>query len=327
MNEKIKYVIFALLIIVFIVAVVLKVTLLSQNKVEEPKEVIINEGYIDDITPATGGSIRDNPDVSVISVPSGELKVYFFDVGQADAIFVQNNDSCMLIDAGNNPDGKYISKYLRKELGIKKIDYLIGTHPHEDHIGGLDIIIEDFDIGTFYMPDRSVDNKSYTDVVKYAKEKDLKILSPTVGTKFKIGTALCEVMTKNDNAEDINESSIVIEVNFGENKFLFTGDIESEAESSRRWNDVDVLKVSHHGSKYATGEGFLKQVKPEIAVIMCAKDNDYYYPHEAVLKRLENINCKDVYITSEEGTILLTSDGKNITEKSFPQLTFDGNKQ
>ena len=274
----------------------------------------------------------DNYEVESTVIPeeipsvSGELKVYFLDVGQADCIFVQNNDSCMVIDAGNNPDGKYVSKYLRKELGIKRIDYLIGTHPHEDHIGGLDILIQDFEIGTLFMPDRETDNKSYTDVIKYANESGIKGVSPSIGTKFNVGSAICEIMTKNDNAEEINDTSIVVELTYGNNKFLFTGDMLEDEERSRTWNDIDVLKVSHHGSTYSTKDEFLKQAKPEIAVIMCGKDNSYYYPHEAVLQRLEKNGCNEIYITSKEGTILLTSDGTKIVEKSLPQLDFDGNK-
>ena len=273
---------------------------------------------------------ENNESQEVVDQPldvSGDLLVYFLDVGQGDAIFVQNGNSCMVIDAGNNPDGKYISKYLRKELGIKRIDYLIGTHPHEDHIGGIDILIQDFEIGTLYMPDRKVEAKCYTDVVKYANEAGLKSISPTVGTTFKLGDAVCEIMTKNDNAEEINDTSIVVQLTFGNNKFLFTGDILEDAEKSRTWNDIDVLKVSHHGSTYSTNESFFKQTKPEIAVIMCGKDNDYHYPHKAVLERLEANNCQNVYITSNDGTFFLISDGNTIsvTQNALPNTDFDGN--
>ena len=256
---------------------------------------------------------------------SSELKVYFFDVGQGDSIFVQNGEYCMLIDAGNNPDGKYISKYLRKTLGISKIDYLIGTHAHEDHIGGTDIIIEDFDIGTFYMPDTTSNIKSYNDVLDWAKKKDLKVTSPDVGTKFNLGEAKCEVMAKMDNREEENENSIVIEVTFGNEKFLFTSDMENVNEDTRNWNDVDVLKVAHHGSTYTNSAKFLKEVKPEIAVVTCGKNNDYYYPHEAVLKRLNQVGCKDIYVTADEGTILITSDGNSNKVECFKDLSFDGN--
>ena len=254
-----------------------------------------------------------------------ELKVYFFDVGQGDSIFVQNGDECMLIDAGNNPDGKYISKYLRKTLGIEKINYLIGTHSHEDHIGGMDIIIEDFDIGTFYMPDSTATNKTYKDVISWANKKNLQIESPKIGATFKVGKAECEIMEKGDNSEDENENSIIVELRFGNQKYLFTADMEVANEISRKWNDIDVLKVAHHGSTYTSSMDFLKEVKPEIAIITCGKDNEYYYPHEAVLKRLKEVGCDNIYITAELGTILITSDGLSNKVDSFREPMFDGN--
>ena len=252
------------------------------------------------------------------------LTVMFFDVGQGESIFVENNGQTMLIDAGNNPDGKYISRFLRNELEIDKIDYLICTHAHEDHIGGIDIIIEDFDIGTFYMPDKGQDIKSYNDVIKWANNKNVAIASPAVGSKFNVGNAVCEVMTQNNKSEELNETSIVVELTFGAKKILFTGDMEETNEQSRKWNDIDVLKVAHHGSKYTTTAPFLAQVKPEYAIISCGRDNDYYYPHEAVLKRLEEVGCENIYTTAEDGTIILLTDGKNI-EISTVDMNFDGN--
>ena len=254
------------------------------------------------------------------------LKVYFFYVGQAESIFVQNGNSCMLIDAGNNEDGEKLSEYIKNDLGIKKIDYLIGTHAHEDHIGGTDVIIKDFEIGRFFMPNRSTTFRTYKDVVSEAKKKNIDIESPKVGTKFKIGEAECEIMTQNDDAEEINDTSIVIQLSFGKHKFLFTGDIEESVERSREWEDIDILKVAHHGTTYASKNNFLKQVKPEIAVIMCGKENDYHYPHDAVRSRLAKNDCKEIYITSEKGTIIMQSDGSKITTECRSDLDFDGNK-
>jgi competence protein ComEC len=263
--------------------------------------------------------------VSGETLLSGDtLKVIFFDVGQGESIFVENKGSKMLVDAGNNPDGKYISKYLRKELNLTKLDYLICTHAHEDHIGGIDIIIEDLDIGTFYMPDKGQDVKSFNDVINWAGKKNLAIVSPAIGTKFKVGDAVCEVMTQNNSSEELNETSIVIELTYKNKKILLTGDMEPANEQSRSWNDIDVLKVAHHGSKYTTTDTFLAQVKPEYAIISCGKNNDYYYPHEAVLKRLKDVGCKNIYTTAEEGTIVLITDGENI-EISSMDKSFDGN--
>lgn len=266
------------------------------------------------------GKEEQNPEIN------STLEVYFFYVGQGEATFIKNDEHTMLIDAGNNPDGKNISKYLRNKLNIKKLDYLIATHSHEDHIGGIDIIIEDFNVEHFYMPAQTSDNKSYTDVIEWANKKKLDVVSPSIGTKFNLGDAKCEIMSKDDNTEDLNESSIVLQLTFGNQKFLFTGDMEATNEESRRWEDIDVLKVSHHGSTYTSTQDFLKQVKPEIAVISCGKNNDYYYPHEAVLKRLQDVGCDKIYVTSEVGTVLIKCDGKSCKVETLKDIDLDGNK-
>ncbi len=266
---------------------------------------------------------KDNNEPQIVD-DTNNLVVYFFDVGQADSIFVENKGFTMLIDAGNNPDGKYISKYLRNTLNIDKIDYLIGTHAHEDHIGGMDIIIEDFEISHFFMPMQKVESKTYNDVIEWAGKKDVDVVSPQLGREFYLGDAVCKIMTKDDETEDLNASSIVVELTYKEKKFLFTGDMEAETEASRTWDDVDVLKVGHHGSTYASSVDFLNQVKPEIAVISCGRDNDYYYPHEAVLKRLEDVGCEEIYITMNDNTIIITTDGNDINIQK-QAIILDGN--
>lgn len=256
-------------------------------------------------------------------INGSELQIYFLDVGQADSIFVYNENESMLIDAGNNPDGKLICDYLKK-LGITKIDYLVGTHPHEDHIGGLDDVINSFEIGTLYMPKKSATTKTFEDVLDAIQDNNLKAKSPKIGSVFNVGNAECKVMTIDDDAEDANLSSIGIEMTFGTQKYLFTGDMEKKNEKDRSWNDIDVLKVAHHGSSTSSCEEFLQQTKPEFAIISCGKGNDYGHPHKEVMKSLEEIDC-DVYRTDLLGTILLKSDGiKNKFE--FLDVSLDGNE-
>lgn len=260
--------------------------------------------------------------ISSTEVNENDLYIYFLDVGQAESILVLNNNETMLIDAGNNEDGKLICEQI-ESMGIKRIDYLIGTHPHEDHIGGLDNVINTFDIGTIYMPKKSSTTKTYEDVIDAIAGKGRKVSSPKIGTTFKIGNAICEVMTIDNNAEDANLTSICIEMIYGTQKYLFTGDMETANEKTRSWNDIDVLNVAHHGSSTSSSKAFLDQIKPEIAIISCGKDNDYGHPHKEVLNRLEKIDC-EVYRTDMMGTILLRSDGTK-NEIEYLNISLDGN--
>lgn len=267
-------------------------------------------------------SLAGSNQITATQVDGNDLYIYYLDVGQADSILVYNNDECMLIDAGNNADGKLICDYL-KTLGVTKIDYLIGTHPHEDHIGGLDDVIKSFTIGTIYMPKKSSTTKTFEDVLDAISNKNLKVNSPKVGSTFKIGNALCEVMSIENNADEANLASICIEMTYGTQKYLFTGDMEVENENSRSWNDIDVLKVAHHGSTSSSSEEFLDQTQPEIAIISCGENNDYGHPHKEILERLEKMDC-DVYRTDLKGTILLKSNGTtNVLE--FLDVSLDGN--
>ena len=246
------------------------------------------------------------------TVLSDKLEVDFIDVGQADSILVSNKNETMLIDAGNNENGNDVVKYI-KEKGITKINYLVGTHPHADHIGGLDDVINsDLEIENVYMPKIQTNTKTFEDVLDALKNKNLKVTAPKKGDSFKIGDANCDVMTDSilDN-ENLNLSSIVIKLNYGEKTFLFMGDAESENEKTISWPKVDVLKVGHHGSNTSSSQNFLNQVKPEYAIIMAGKDNSYGLPKQKILDRLTKIEAK-IFRTDELGTITVISDGKTI---------------
>ena len=208
-------------------------------------------------------SIKDK-----IITDDSKLNILFLDVGQADCEVVLCDNKVLMIDAGNTYDGKNIVNGL-KELGIEKIDYLIGTHAHEHHVGGISYIIDSFEIDNFYMPKyNNIDFKFYDKVINSAKNKSLEIKSANIGDKFELGKASFEIMNVDNNMpENINDSSIVVELTYGDLKYLFMADSEETSEKSRSWDDVDLLKVGHHGSSSSTSEEFLNQTLPEISVI------------------------------------------------------------
>mgnify|MGYP002449900993 CR=1 FL=1 len=243
------------------------------------------------------------------------LIVYFIDVGQADSILIKNQDDTLLIDAGNNEDGQDVVNFI-KGKGITKLNYVIGTHPHEDHIGGLDDVINsDIQIEKVLMPKMQTNTKTFEDVLDAIQNKGLKITAPKKGDTYTLGDASLEVMTDSiENKKNLNLSSITLLMKYGNNSFLFMGDAETKNEEARSWPQTNVLKVGHHGSNTSSSEDFLKQINPTYAVIMAGKNNSYGLPKQKILDRLAKIGAK-VYRTDEEGTIMMISNGNNIEVK------------
>lgn len=256
-------------------------------------------------------NIEENIDGNVDT--EGELlKVSFLDVGQADSILINANNKYMLIDAGNNEDGEKLVMYL-KSLGIEKFDYVVGTHAHEDHIGGMDNIIDSFDIGTFYMPDVITTTKTFEDVLDSLEKKNLNFDTPQIGSTFDLGKAKIETIYVGKDSKNLNNSSIILKLTYGNVSFLFTGDIESDVEKALLNKDIesDVLKVAHHGSNTSSSNAFLKKVNPKYAIISVGTGNSYGHPKSVILDRLEKLGTK-IYRTDELGTIIVTTDGEKI---------------
>lgn len=243
-----------------------------------------------------------------------DFEAHFIDVGQGDCILLRSEGESMLIDAGNNKDGDAVVQYL-KNVGITSLDYIVGTHPDADHIGGLDLVINSLQIGKVYMPKKEHTTKTFEDVLLAVQNKGLKITAPKVGDMIQLGSASIMVMGPAVTYEDNNNNSIVLKVVHGKNSFLLTGDAELEAELDELSSGMDlsatVLKVGHHGSHSSTSKDFLEAVHPTYAVISCGVDNSYGHPHIETLNYL-NEGQVEVYRTDLSQTIIMTSNGKEI---------------
>lgn len=250
------------------------------------------------------------------------LKVHFIDVGQGDATLIQqiNQDNTynMLIDAGNNGDGEYLVEYL-KDQGVKTLDYIIGTHPHSDHIGGLDDVIKGFQVGAIIMPKVMANTRTFEEVMEAVSDKGLSITSPVPGTSYPLGEAEFTILAPNsDDYASLNDYSIANRLVFGSNSFIFTGDAEalSEEEILNNFNKrdlaSDVFKLAHHGSSTSNTEDFLEAINPSYGIISCGQDNSYGHPHREIMAQLKARNIL-VFRTDLHGTIVINSDGKDIS--------------
>lgn len=259
-----------------------------------------------------------------------QLSVDFIDVGQGDSILICSGGQSMLVDAGTNESGKTVLNFLRNK-GIKKLDYAVGTHPHADHIGGLDDVIRGIDTDSLLMPNAVTDTKTFNDVLDAAESRNLSITVPEEDDEFSLGASRVTVLSKNkEQSDNLNNSSLILKIVYGDFSLLLTGDAEKEAEkqllSDKKDVSADVLKVGHHGSETSTSGNFLKAVSPKCAVISCGKNNDYGHPHEKTLKKLEKQGT-EVYRTDISGTISLfaDSDGRfSVSVKGKTERTFNG---
>lgn len=252
-----------------------------------------------------------------------ELSVHYIDVGQGDSIYIASGDEGMLIDCGESGDTDRVISYL-DNMGVSKINYVVGTHPHSDHMGGMSKIVEHFEIGEMIIP--HIDD-SDTPTTKYFErflnacaEKNLSLTEAELGRKITLGDAELKIISPNSpDYSNINNYSIGLIMHHGENSFIFTGDAEKLAEEEmiekNLLEDIDVYKVGHHGSDTSSSMDFLSVIKPDYAVISCGEGNSYGHPNDITIENLSKFTDK-IYRTDLMGTIVFTSDGKSLDVKT-----------
>ena len=266
--------------------------------------------------PAQAEVQRPSDTESLTPLPEGStFSVHYIDVGQADAALVLCDNEAMLIDGGNAADSSLIYSYLQK-LSLTHLTYIVCTHPHEDHVGGLAGALNFATVDHALAPVTSYDSRPYESFVKYLDEQGVSITVPSAGEVFELGSAMVEVLGPVKTSTDPNNLSIVLRIVYGNTSFLFTGDAEREEEQdildAGYILQSTVLKVGHHGSANSTTYPFLREVMPEYAVISVGADHSYGHPTEDTLSRLRDADVT-VYRTDIQGNVICSSDGQTVS--------------
>ncbi len=264
----------------------------------------------------TGCTLPISEPASSGAASSDYLRVHFIDVGQADCALIQCGDEFMLIDGGNPSDSSRVVSYLLSQ-GVEELKMVVGTHPHSDHIGGLAGVLAVFPTEMVLSPTTTYGSKAFDKFMYYIDQQGLEVTIPSPGDTYTLGSATVTVLGPvKTSYEDVNNTSIVLMIQLGNSRFLFTGDMEAQAErdllDSGADVKADVLKVGHHGSHSSTTYRFLREVAPTYGVISVGKDNSYGHPHEEPLSRLRDADVT-VYRTDLMGNIVAFTDGENIT--------------
>ena len=282
-----------------------------------------------------GAQALSGPSPSLVLKMAGEsgrsvLTLHFIDVGQGDSTLIEQDGHFMLLDAGERDKGESVISYL-KEQGVTTLDYVIGTHPHSDHIGGMAEVIQSFDVKKVILPAKEHTTKTYENLLDSIAERKLKVTLPKVGNSYELGNASFRIIAPvSSYGEDLNDWSVGIRLTYGETHFVLCGDAEKKAERDmcRTGEDLsaNLLKLSHHGSRTSSSEVFMDRVNPDYGVISCGRNNDYGHPHKETLEMLAKRGIQ-VLQTDELGTIVAVSDGSGISFPENPQTDSQGRKK
>lgn len=260
-----------------------------------------------------------NPFAKPVPV-DGVCRVHYIDVGQGDCELIECDGKYMLIDAGENGHETEVLNYLNS-LKITKLDYVVVSHHHSDHIGGMAEVLKEFEVTNVIMPrlkeSQEPTNSTYKAFINALEASNTKVISAKPGATYELGGGKVEILGPvTVDVEDLNSTSVVMRFDYGSTSFLFTGDAETDEEKSVLENganvDCDVLKVGHHGSTTSSGKKFLDAVSPSICVIPCGAGNDYGHPHKEIVDRLKKYT-DETYRTDICGDIIITSDGANLS--------------
>ncbi|MCL2421921.1 MAG: MBL fold metallo-hydrolase [Defluviitaleaceae bacterium] len=260
------------------------------------------------------------PDLAGPAAPAmvaidGEAVLHFIDAGQSDATLIVTDAGTMLIDAGSRSAGPGVVEYIRN-LGIRELTYVVATHPHEDHIGGMDLVLNQFDIGMVLMPEVTHTTRTFERMIDAIEDNNIPVRAPAADSTIQLGGAIFTVIGPNNSGHaNLNNMSLSLRMAFGATSFIFTGDAERIAElemiAAGHYLRSDVLHVGHHGSSTSTVQEFLDAVVPSIAVIAVGKGNRYGHPHEDVMERLVAAGLR-IYRSDYHGDIVMTTNGTDI---------------
>ena len=264
------------------------------------------------------------------------LELHFIDVGQGDCILVLSENASMLIDAGTKESGHKITEYI-KSKGVETLDYFIGTHPHDDHLGGAARVVRELSPKTVFMTEEFSDAYFYEELIDTLIKENISVTVPEIGCRYREEDFDFKFISPVEDFNDTNDNSLVLMLNFGKTNMLFMGDAEKNVEEKLVEEEAlkaDVLKVGHHGSRYASNYDFLRAVEPVVAVIQSEKGNMYGHPHEEALERLGEVGA-NILRCDELGTIVLKSDGEKIyyndealiKKEVIKQISYIGNKK